>query len=431
MNHRYWSAFASFALTLSICLANVSQSDEGAQIDHSPFPKPASIKGLQVQMVDDAIALGIHHAGINFAINGLYAKPDAPNGLDWSSEGKRYRFNRSYVEALDRQIKPLSDAGIVVYAILIAYPTGVAEIDQVVIHPDADADRKYTVGAFNNKTPEGREWLQAALEFLAHRYCRRDTEHGRVWGWIVGNEVNSHFMWYNRGPCSLDDLADGYERTVRIAHDAIRKFSDHARVYLSFDHYWTVSHLPGQPQKSVPGRSLLEAFAAVAKLRGDFEWHIAWHPYHSNLFATDLWGDQQAPEIADAPKVTFRNLSVLADRLEQPDMQWQGQPRRIILSEQGFHSDGSTEGARKQAAAFAYAWTQANRIPNIDAFIYHRHVDHAHEGGLNLGLWTKKPGTISNPGDKKPIYDLFLKAATDQWSQAADAYLPTAGLTAW
>jgi hypothetical protein len=238
-------------------------------------------------------------------------------------------------------------------------------------------------------------------------------------------------MWHNRGPCTLDELADSYEQTVRIAHNAIRKTSDHARVYLSFDHYWTVSHLPNEPLKSVPGRKLLEAFAAVAKSRGDFEWHVAWHPYHSNLFATDLWGDAQAPDIADAPKVTFRNLSVLATRLEQSDMLWNGEPRRIILSEQGFHSDGSAEGADKQAAAFAYAWTQSNRIPTIDAFIYHRHVDHAHEGGLNLGLWTKQSGTISNPGAKKPIYNLLLKADTEDWKEASNVYLPIAGRTAW
>lgn len=431
MNVRFLSVFSAIALTLGFCLSNISGSDDAPKTDQTPFPTPPSIKGLQVQMVDDAIALGIHHAGINLAINGLYAKTDAANGLEWTSEGKRYLFNRSYVEALDRQIKPLSDTGIVVYAILIAYPTGAADIDHVVIHPDADADRKYTVGAFNTKTKDGREWSQAALEFLAHRYSRRDTEHGRVWGWIIGNEVNSHFMWHNRGPCSLEELADGYEQTVRIAHDAIRNVSDHARIYLSFDHYWTVAHLPNEPLKSVPGRSLLEAFADVAKSRGDFEWHVAWHPYHSNLFATDLWGDTQAPEIENAPKVTFRNLSILAARLERTDMLWNGKPRRIILSEQGFHSDGSVDGVKKQAAAFAYAWTQANRIPSIDAFIYHRHVDHAHEGGLNLGLWTKRPGTISAPGEKKPIYDLFLKAATDDWIQASNTYLPTAGRNEW
>jgi len=431
MKNPIWSILSAVALMLTACLTGLSKADEGDEKDRSPFPKPISIKGLQVQMVDDAIALGIQHAGINFSINGLYVNPDSPNSLEWISEGKKFHFNRTYLQALDRQIKPLSDAGIVVYAILIAYPTGATEVDRIVLHPDADADRKYTVAAFNIKTAEGRDWLRAAFEFLAHRYCRRDSEHGRVWGWIVGNEVNSHFMWHNRGPCTLDELTDSYEQTVRLTHDAVRKFSANARVYLSFDHYWTVAHLPNEPQKSVPGRSLLEAFSALAKSRGDFEWHVAWHPYHSNLFATDVWADPQAPVVADAPKVTFRNLEILANRLELPDMHWQGKPRRIILSEQGFHSDETAQGSQKQAAAFAFAWTKANRIPTVDAFIYHRHVDHAREGGLNLGLWTKKPGTIANPGEKKPIYELFQKAATDQWDDAAEAYLPVAGLEKW
>lgn len=424
MNHRMSYSLASLAFLLTVALSFNILADEPDALDQSPFPKPPSIKGLQVQMVDDAIQLGIHHAGINFSINGLYANPSSANGFDWQSNGKRFVFNRAYVEAIDRQIKPLSDAGIVVYLILIAYPTSVTEIDKIVLHPDADADRKYTVGAFNIKTEEGREWFQAAVEFLTNRYSSQSNEHGRVWGWIIGNEVNSHFMWHNRGPCTLEELADSYEVTVRIAHDALRKVSTHARVYLSFDHYWTVSHLPNEPLKSVPGRDLLEVFSSVAKSRGDFEWHVAWHPYHSNLFATDLWADKQAPEIVDAPKVTFRNLWVLAKRLEQPDLLWQGEPRRIILSEQGFHSDDTPEGANKQASAFAYAWKQANSVSTVDAFIYHRHVDHAHEGGLNLGLWKKVPGSIANPGEKKPIYDLFRKAATPDWDEAAKAYPP-------
>src|SRR5690606_27819880 len=42
----------------------VSEFSLGEQ-RHFPFPRPASIKGLQVQMVDDALALGIKHAGLN------------------------------------------------------------------------------------------------------------------------------------------------------------------------------------------------------------------------------------------------------------------------------------------------------------------------------------------------------------------------------
>jgi len=41
--------------------------------DAQSFPKPDSIKGLQVQMVDDAIKLGVRHGAINFALNGMFA----------------------------------------------------------------------------------------------------------------------------------------------------------------------------------------------------------------------------------------------------------------------------------------------------------------------------------------------------------------------
>jgi len=40
------------------------------------FPWPESIKGLQVQDVDDAIALGVKYAGINVMV---------PSVIDWSN----------------------------------------------------------------------------------------------------------------------------------------------------------------------------------------------------------------------------------------------------------------------------------------------------------------------------------------------------------
>ena len=67
----------------------------------------------------------------------------------------------------------------------------------------------------------------------------------------------------------------------------------------------------------------------------------------------------------------------------------------------------------------------------MDAFIYHRHVDHAQEGGLRLGLWRNAPNTISEPHSKKQIWDLFLKAGTPAWKEAAAALLPVTGLKSW
>ena len=74
-----------------------------------------------------------------------------------------------------------------------------------------------------------------------------------------------------------------------------------------------------------------------------------------------------------------------------------GNPRRVILSEQGFHTPDGPEGEQLQAAAYCLAWNQVNRDCGIDAFILHRHVDHKHEGGLRLGLWTRKPDSVATP----------------------------------
>ena len=99
------------------------------------------------------------------------------------------------------------------------------------------------------------------------------------------------------------------------------------------------------------------------------------------------------------------------------------------------HLDGVTVTARTglavQAAAFAYAWEKCRRLPLVDAFIYHRHVDHAHEGGLRLGLWRNAPNSVSQPHSKKKIHELFQKAGTPAWDEAAAFALPVAELKSW
>jgi hypothetical protein len=54
----------------------------------------------------------------------------------------------------------------------------------------------------------------------------------------MGNEVNSHWWWANTGRITMEEFADDYLRTVRLAHTAIRKESSWARVYVSLEHHW-------------------------------------------------------------------------------------------------------------------------------------------------------------------------------------------------
>lgn len=402
-------------LLLGLFLAQIACAQNS-----DPFLTPPNQKGLQVQMVDDALALGIHHAGINVNLTGLFDPKSKP-------ETGEFIFNQNYLASLDRQIKPLSDKGVLVYLIIIAYPSKNPAIDAVVLHPGHRKDYKFSVGAVN--TTSG--FLNAVMNVLAERWSGAHPDHGRVWGWIVGNEVNSHFLWNNMGLVPLETAASEYEKAFRIMHQAIRRHSLNARTYLSSDHHWSNSMHNVSPQEATPGRDFLDTFARLVRERGDFDWNVAWHPYPEDLGNPRAWADKTVTRDDNTNKVTFKNLEVLPKHLERPDLLFNGKPRRVILSEQGFHTLLSPEGEKLQAAAYAYAWEKIQTLPTIDAFIYHRHVDHAHEGGLRLGLWRNAPNSVADPHSRKVIYELFQKAGTPAWRSAADALLPATGLKAW
>ncbi|MEW6303666.1 MAG: DUF5722 domain-containing protein [Verrucomicrobiota bacterium] len=400
----------------------------GVSRDNTPYPVAASKKGLQVQMVDDALALGIKHAALNFNLATLIRARPGPDTLTWRMDGQDYFFARSYLDALP--VKRLSDAGVIVNLIVLYYTGGNSEADHFMVHPKFSPDAPNRLTAFNTATDEGLRHFKACLEFLADYYSRPDSANGRVWGYIIGNEVNAHWEWYNLGHATADEVVDDYLRAVRLANTAVRQSSAHARVYLSLTHFWN-EVMQKNPARYCEGKRLIDEFNRRAKQGGDFDWHLAYHPYPENLFEPRTWLDKQPAHNADTPKITFKNLEVLHDYFKRQEMLFRGQPRRIILSEQGFHCSNILDGDVWQAAGYCYAYRKAASLDGIDAFILHRHVDHSGEGGLNLGLWTRKPDSISTPEKPRRIYDVFKAADTPDWEKSFQFALPVIGITNW
>ncbi len=396
------------------------------------YAKVDSTKGLQVQMLDDAIALGVRHAALNVNLATMISLNPATNDVLWKMDGQTYPFQRTWVESLDKKVKTLSDTGATVTLILLSYKNSNPEVNRLMLHPKYDEACPNHLGAFNTVTSEGMAWFKACLEFLAERYSHPDKSVGRAVNFIVGNEVNSHWYWANMGRVSMEDFTEDYLRTVRICHTAVRKFSSAGRVFISLEHHWN-SRFPVEEGQSFAGRSFVDHFARRARDEGDFGWHVAFHPYPEDLFQCRTWNDQSTTDSFDTPRITFKNLEVLPRYLRKKELLYQGKPRRIILSEQGFHSDGTPEGELAQAAAYCYAYYKTARLDGIDSFILHRHVDHGGEFGLNLGLWRrdKSSPSPSVPLDKKPIYDVFLQADSPQWEKAFEFALPVIGITSW
>jgi Family of unknown function (DUF5722) len=397
------------------------------------FPQAASKKGLQVQMIDDAIALGIKHAALNVNLAQMIELGHQPDSLEWRLDGQTYHFDRHYLDTLDRQIKPLADARIIVSLILLYYESANEALNTIMLHPSYHHSCPNHLSAFNTTTPDGLRYFKACIEFLADRYSQPDSVHGRAVNFIVGNEINSHWFWYNRGRVSMEMLAEDYLRTVRVCHTAVRKIAAQARVYLSLEHHWNMRYAGGDAQQTFAGRRFVDYFNACAQARGDFDWHLAFHPYPENLFECRTWNDRSATFSEDTPRITFKNLEMLPRYFRRPELLYHGQPRHIILSEQGFHTANDPEGELRQAAAYAYAYYKTANLPGIDAFILHRQIDHRDEGGLKLGLWRRDEASSapSTPGAKKQIYQVFQHADMPDWRRAFEFALPVIGIKGW
>ena len=404
-----------------------------------PFPNPASKKGLQVQMVEDALALDIHHAALNLNLSSLLSLEPGPETHSERSQGRVFHFSKRTTDALDQQVKRLSDAGVVISLIVLAYQSSDPGINVLLLHPSYDSTCPNHLGAFNTVTSDGVASFVACMEFLANRYNLPDFPYGRVSNFILGNEVNSHWFWSNRGHCTMEEFADDYLRAMRLAWTAVRKSSATARVYVSLEHHWNIHYPGGNDRQTFAARPFLDYFHHRAVEEGDFDWHVAFHPYPENLFKPRTWLDQSATLSADTPRITFKNIEQLTLYLSESSRQYDPPPheaysrrtRRVILSEQGFHADLGPEGELSQAAAYAYAYRKAAINPGIDSFILHRHVDHAQEGGLNLGLWTRKTGSVADPDQPRRIYEVFKKANQPDWENAFEFALPVIGISRW
>ncbi|MBC7591277.1 MAG: hypothetical protein H7226_09595 [Salinibacterium sp.] len=412
----------------------------------SEYPVVADKKGLQVQMTDDAESLGVQHAGINVDLADIMRNArTSDDDIVFLSGGREYFFDPAAVSGLDIQIKALSDNGTLVNLIVLVYrhdsdPTSAANI---LIHPDASREPGAgPVFGFNTVTDEGIRYTTAAMEFIASRWSQPDEEFGKAVGFIVGNEVDAQWVWSNSGEKTLDQFLNDYSRALRIMSLASRNFDKNARTYTSLTHAWTVG-AGANPDEAVPTRfydakDVIDKLNSISKATGDFPWFVAYHPYPADLFKPDFWNDRAAIDDVGTELITFKNIQVLPRYLAHEDLLYKGEPRRIILSEQGCNTPGagdnlSLDAEKLQAACYAYAYYKVRFLPSIDSFILHRHVDHRVEGGLNLGLWAADHtvDSPSAPARQKYIYDVFKYIDTDRSLEVTDFAKEIIGIGDW
>ena len=378
------------------------------------YPTADTKKGLQIGNLDDAVALGVKHIALNINEGDIMmTEPEEGNTIEFVYDGGRtFYFNKSRVEENDKRIKDLSDRGMIITYILLNSKKWNIQVPEdlweIIKHPDYDKlqDGKGRISQFNVVTEEGVAYYKAFIAFLSERYTREDEKYGRVVGMIVGNEVNSGYEWCNSGEMTCEEYCRHYSKALRLTYQAACTVYSNMRIYISLDHFWTGANFDQNPMRYYSSKSILENVNNEFLAEGQVPWNVAHHPYPENLALPDFWNDQTATDDMNTYRITFKNLEVLAKVLYQEEYLYNGQRRRIILSEQGFNSHWTPESEILQAVAYGRAYKKVMQIPEVDSFILHAYRDNYFEFGLNLGLLRRKKDSNEVDGPK-PIYYVF------------------------
>lgn len=344
-----------------------------------PYPAVRSKKGLHVEDVADACALGVAHAVLSANLGDLLMEyPAGGDTIFYRHDGREFYLRRSVVEALDAQIQPLTAAGVAVTLILLNAPVWQTEVNprfwRKICHPDGENAEGGAL--FDVMREEGCAYFCAFVSFLAERYARADAAHGRIVGMIVGSAANSSASWMYAGETPIGDFAAQLTTALRLTWQCAAAVWQNLRVYVSLDRFWASCSEENEPGHSYPGRELLALTAHCCALEGDFPWNVAIQAYPDG---------GEVDHSLDAPTVTVDNPEVLRDFLALPEYLYCGASRRILLSEQGFSSGKTAEGEAMQAEQITRAYRLAEAISEIDGFFYYAHIDHA-EDGAPLGL---------------------------------------------
>lgn len=399
---------------------------------------PASIKGLEVVNYDDAEKLGVRQGIVGLDINRIQVSSAATDAIEYEFGGEKYYFSQKNLRSNDEQIKSMTDAGIQVTQSLLIYASNLG-IESVLGHPDYEklANFEMNMSAVNTTTFEAIKTFAATCSFLAERYSREDQRYGRVYNFVVGNEVESACQWFNMGYLPIDEFVRQYERAVRIAYVAIKSVWSEANIMLCCSHFWNVDvatqYMNYDPESYRPftegrgaytTRGILTEFAKTAKSAGDYDWKLAYHPYRANAIGESVFWNAEnyvasTHNEETAAKVTPLNIDVLANFLKKEEISYEGNAREYYVTEYGagtphgslnagdYNPESiSDQSLNEQVASYIYSYYMFY-FNGAKSYLLHRHFDVSYESGENMGLWFRQAGSADDLYGKKPLWEVF------------------------
>lgn len=390
------------------------------------YPTYASKKGLAAEMYSDAQLLALSHTVINVPVNEYLCAESSNDTVNFSFQGKTYSVQRDKLEYLDYRIALCAEAGIHPYLnIMLTTPNASTSRQLDCLY--ASADSGAVLYAFNVGSEDAVHYLEAFLDFLAGRYTDPATrsEYGFAGSFIFGYEVNDARNYAYMGAKSLEAFVQSYTAAYRIADTALRSNYANGRCYISISNRFAKTGVDAQLDYA--GKTLVETFAARLRAEGDLPWGLAFSAYPSDRSIVDYREDENATDASDSPYLSLKNLSAAVSWMKGQSLRYNGETRRMLLASYGVGAGADGDQESMQAALFAYAYYRLEGIPEIEAAIYHRHVDGSGDAAHD-GLWKRDDaGALS----KRPLYAVFRGIDTQLSASLTGSMPATLGASDW
>lgn len=405
-----------------------------------------SKKGVFSENSDTSYAedLGCSYTTINIDLRQYIYPNETPDGeitdnikkkaYVFKSNGKTYYFSKDKVDMYDKWVKAYTDKGISVTLILSAPNTEDWKEYPYELTYGKDC-KAQTLMAFNTASEKGRDYWIAIMEFLGSRYSREDWKYGYVSNYIVGNEIDYPSQYYkvSKGHADLDSYMEEYYRTLRLTSLAISKYGADITVTAPFTHAWAkdgYSVINHTSTDAYAPKDMIDWLNKISKQEGDFNWGIAPHCYGNSLPASWVAQNDTHPmggrkdgmtgDYKTSTQLTFSNLEILDEYLNQSNMKYKGKTRKVYLTEAGVSTYQNREEDKKNQAVYAAsAYFKVANLDSITAFSYYRLKDHPQEVASMACF-----ALIDEKGNKKPAYEVWKYIDTQYAFKAADPYLP-------
>lgn len=397
--------------------------------DSSPYPEYSGKKGLI--SADDARVLltGASHTVVRINADELLLSTSTTDSTSFVYGGMTYYLSQSALSALDHKIRFYSDSGVNIFLqiTLSGKYCGSGDRLECLYYPEApDGAAGY---ALNTTSKDAMSYYIALIDYLTERY-NDPTGYGRIGSWIVGNEADTNSLSNAAGEMWMAEYCDSYSRLLRVTYaSAVSRYAS-ARVYVSVSNSWNAR--PSNSSAVYNASMFLSNLTAKMRAEGDFGWRVAVSARPSDLSLARIWEDGAA---GGSNYVTMNNLSVLTDALGRDNLSYNGEPRRVAITDFASAADPAAPTDMTQAAAYAYAYHVAAFNDSVDALIYSVLKDETDreytypvadsEGSDEETEDTEETepqtqsgapcfGMLDSNGIEKPLYDLFcnIDAAT-------------------